>query len=200
MPDTETIDGPLESTPEHPRLGPGGPKFEARLRSLDAWDTEWIRPDRRFLQVLLLSEAINGLIGVVLLCIPLILVMTGIWTWPWLWLAILVPALLAASVVINMMLTPRRARAHGYVEREEDLLVRRGVIRHRVNAIPYGRLQYVEVSVGPIDRSSDWPRWKYTRLPPPRIPKFAASAPMTPRACVKTFHVVATTASRGSNE
>ncbi|WP_085528800.1 PH domain-containing protein [Kocuria massiliensis] len=152
MPDTETIDGPLESTPEHPRLGPGGPKFEARLRSLDAWDTEWIRPDRRFLQVLLLSEAINGLIGVVLLCIPLILVMTGIWTWPWLWLAILVPALLAASVVINMMLTPRRARAHGYVEREEDLLVRRGVIRHRVNAIPYGRLQYVEVSVGPIDR------------------------------------------------
>jgi uncharacterized protein len=47
----------------------------------------------------------------------------------------------------------RRVRAWGYAEREEDLLVRRGVMFRRMSVIPYGRMQYVEVTAGPFERA-----------------------------------------------
>jgi uncharacterized protein len=47
----------------------------------------------------------------------------------------------------------RRVRAWGYVERDQDLLVRRGVMFRRMSVIPYGRMQYVEVTAGPFERA-----------------------------------------------
>jgi uncharacterized protein len=47
----------------------------------------------------------------------------------------------------------RRVRAWGYAEREDDLLVRRGVMFRRLSVIPYGRMQYVEVTAGPFERA-----------------------------------------------
>ncbi len=47
----------------------------------------------------------------------------------------------------------RRAWAWGYAERAEDLLVRRGVMFRRMSVIPYGRMQYVEVTAGPFERA-----------------------------------------------
>lgn len=47
----------------------------------------------------------------------------------------------------------RRVEAWGYAEREEDLLVRRGVLFRRTSVIPYGRMQYVEVTAGPFERA-----------------------------------------------
>ncbi len=47
----------------------------------------------------------------------------------------------------------RRVRAWGYAERAEDLLVRRGVMFRRISVIPYGRMQYVEVTAGPFERA-----------------------------------------------
>jgi uncharacterized protein len=47
----------------------------------------------------------------------------------------------------------RRVRAWGYTEREDDLLVRRGVMFRRLSVIPYGRMQYVEVTAGPFERA-----------------------------------------------
>ncbi len=41
----------------------------------------------------------------------------------------------------------------GYAERAEDLLVRRGVMFRRMSVIPYGRMQYVEVTAGPFERA-----------------------------------------------
>ncbi len=46
----------------------------------------------------------------------------------------------------------RRVRAWGYAERADDLLVRRGVMFRRTSVIPYGRMQYVEVTAGPLER------------------------------------------------
>jgi membrane protein YdbS with pleckstrin-like domain len=46
----------------------------------------------------------------------------------------------------------RRWRAWGYAEREDDLLVRRGVLVRRTSVVPYGRMQYVDVTAGPLDR------------------------------------------------
>jgi uncharacterized protein len=47
----------------------------------------------------------------------------------------------------------RRVRAWGYAERADDLLVRRGVLFSRLSVIPYGRMQFIDVSAGPLERS-----------------------------------------------
>jgi uncharacterized protein len=47
----------------------------------------------------------------------------------------------------------RRVAAWGYAEREEDLMVRRGVLIRRQSVIPYGRMQYIDVTAGPVERS-----------------------------------------------
>jgi membrane protein YdbS with pleckstrin-like domain len=47
----------------------------------------------------------------------------------------------------------RRVRAWGYTERADDLLVRRGVMFRRLSVIPYGRMQFVDVTAGPFERA-----------------------------------------------
>jgi uncharacterized protein len=47
----------------------------------------------------------------------------------------------------------RRYRAWRYQERHEDLIVARGVMVQRLSVVPYGRMQFVEVTAGPIERS-----------------------------------------------
>jgi membrane protein YdbS with pleckstrin-like domain len=46
----------------------------------------------------------------------------------------------------------RRFHAWRYQERHEDLIVARGVMVHRLSVVPYGRMQFVEVTAGPIER------------------------------------------------
>ena len=50
-------------------------------------------------------------------------------------------------------LIPRQVRAIGYAERAEDLLVRKGVMFRSMSVIPYGRMQFVDVAMGPYDRA-----------------------------------------------
>jgi hypothetical protein len=65
--------------------------------------------------------------------------------------AIAVAVVIVAAGLISMLLW-RRYRAWGYAEREDDLLVRRGVMIRRLSVVPYGRMQFVDVTAGPVDR------------------------------------------------
>ncbi|RJK96046.1 PH domain-containing protein [Vallicoccus soli] len=47
----------------------------------------------------------------------------------------------------------RSRRAWGYTEREQDLLVRRGVAWRSLVVVPYGRMQFVDVTRGPLERA-----------------------------------------------
>ena len=47
----------------------------------------------------------------------------------------------------------RRFSAWGYAEREDDLLVQRGVLFSRLSVVPYGRMQFIDVTAGPLERS-----------------------------------------------
>ena len=47
----------------------------------------------------------------------------------------------------------RRFAAWGYAEREDDLLVQRGVLFSRLSVVPYGRMQFIDVTAGPLERS-----------------------------------------------
>ena len=65
-----------------------------------------------------------------------------------------VGGLLATLVMTGQTLVAveRRWAAWGYLEREDDLVVRRGVLVRRTSVVPYGRMQYVDVTAGPLDR------------------------------------------------
>jgi membrane protein YdbS with pleckstrin-like domain len=59
---------------------------------------------------------------------------------------------LAVVLVASLVFVRRRYRAWGYLERDEDLLVRRGVMIRRLSVVPYGRMQFVEVTAGLVER------------------------------------------------
>jgi membrane protein YdbS with pleckstrin-like domain len=67
------------------------------------------------------------------------------------------PGLIALAAAIvgyagAEVLALRRYAAWGDAERAEDLLVRRGVLVERLSVVPYGRMQFVDVVAGPLER------------------------------------------------
>lgn len=46
----------------------------------------------------------------------------------------------------------RNWRSWGYLERDDDLLINRGVLWRQLTVVPYGRMQLVEVTSGPLER------------------------------------------------
>ena len=69
----------------------------------------------------------------------------------WLVVAALVAVLLSA--VAGWLTVGRNARRWGYAERDEDLYITRGALVRRLVVVPYGRMQYVDVQAGPLDRA-----------------------------------------------
>jgi len=57
------------------------------------------------------------------------------------------------TAAIAWPLVGRRYRSWGYAEREDDLLVRRGVMFARLSVVPYGRMQFIDVTAGPLERA-----------------------------------------------
>lgn len=47
----------------------------------------------------------------------------------------------------------RNVTAHAWWEREDDLVIKRGRLWRSVTVVPYGRMQYVEVTAGPLERA-----------------------------------------------
>lgn len=66
------------------------------------------------------------------------------------WVPVLVGVLVVA--VLAFWGVARNAASWAYAEREEDLLVRHGILVRRLEVVPYGRMQLVEVSSGPLQR------------------------------------------------
>lgn len=55
----------------------------------------------------------------------------------------------------QLIVTPFQVRIHGWAEQSDDLLIRAGAVFRKYEAIPYGRLQFVEISQGPLQRKFD---------------------------------------------
>ena len=75
-----------------------------------------------------------------------------------LWMFFDVWPLLAAAAAILVLgatravLIVRSVRSWGYAERDDDLLVRHGLLVRRLSIVPYARMQFVDVSAGPLER------------------------------------------------
>jgi uncharacterized protein len=85
-----------------------------------------------------------------LFSIPAVIV--GVVTGRW-WISAILWGIAVAIVIIRLSLLNRAWRAWGYVEREDDLYITHGVLVKILIAVPYGRMQLVEVQSGPLERA-----------------------------------------------
>ena len=121
--------------------------------AIDPPGIEWQRVSPKYVTVRLVEWAIGNLLFLAVLSLPLLFVLLGGWLFPPLWLAVTVPAAMFLLALWRLVLIPRQVRAIGYAERDEDLLIRRGIFFQRTMVVPYGRMQYVDVAVGPVERA-----------------------------------------------
>ncbi|GAA2041558.1 PH domain-containing protein [Yaniella flava] len=57
--------------------------------------------------------------------------------------------------VVRIFIIPHQVRIHGWSEQSDDILIRSGAIFRAHTAVPYGRLQFVTVRQGPLQRKFD---------------------------------------------
>jgi membrane protein YdbS with pleckstrin-like domain len=122
------------------------PPAPASVSALDPWpDTvEWRRVSPKLITVELIARTAFALVTLVVLVV-------GNDLWPhWAWL--LGMAVVVVSAVWRSIVTVRAVKAWGYAERDNDLLVRHGLLVRRLSIVPYARMQYVDVTAGPLER------------------------------------------------
>ena len=115
----------------------------ARAPRLDL-DGEWHRVSPRYVVVEIVGTIIVGIIEVV---VAALLWLLADQTW-----ALWVGAALLLITLLNLIFEPRRVRSIGYQLRADDLLFRRGILFQRFVAVPYGRMQLVDITRGPVAR------------------------------------------------
>lgn len=66
----------------------------------------------------------------------------------------LAPGIIALLALIGVIVLPgRRYRAWGYRESEDELFIRHGLFQRVTTVIPFGRVQHIDISQGPVERS-----------------------------------------------
>jgi membrane protein YdbS with pleckstrin-like domain len=71
------------------------------------------------------------------------------------WLFGIGMALIAVFAIWDAIVSVRSVRSWGYAERDHDLLVRHGLLIRRLSIVPYARMQFVDVTAGPLERLFD---------------------------------------------
>ena len=110
-------------------------------------DYEWQRLSPNFRKLRRLTTL---LVAPIIFTIPAVIVgvVSGLW-----WISAIIWGFAAVIVVIRLVLVGRTYRSWGYVEREDDLYITHGVLFRSLVAVPYGRMQLVEVESGPLERA-----------------------------------------------
>ena len=108
---------------------------------------EWKRLSPKFRSMRILTSLI---IPPVIFTIAAVIVGVASGTW---WISGVIWAIAAVIVIIRLGFVTRSWRSWGYVEREDDLYITHGVMFRNLIAVPYGRMQLVEVESGPLERA-----------------------------------------------
>jgi uncharacterized protein len=108
-------------------------------------EDEWLAPSPRLLRLRRIEVAVAAVLVGAAVVVPFLFA-RGLYA------VISLVVVLVAAAAAERFVT-RRFRAWGYAERAEDLLVRRGVMFSRLSVVPYGRMQFIDVTAGPLERS-----------------------------------------------
>ncbi|MET4637721.1 PH domain-containing protein [Mycetocola sp. 2940] len=136
--------------PEHPAVpdlpgsAPDVPPVVEAPRRVEVGG-EWRRVSPKYILVDLIGAGITAVIVIAVAILWAVLFQQA-WQW-WVMAALLV------AIAIGAAFTPRRIRAIGYQLRQDDLLFRRGIMWTRVVAVPYGRMQLIDINRGPVARA-----------------------------------------------
>lgn len=127
------------AAPEFARLVE--PRSENRL-ALEGGVWHQISP--KYVTVQFISTG-SLLLAVVAATLVLTLLMHQLWAW--------IPGgIMTVILAWTLAILPRQARAIGYQLRDDDLVFRRGILWQRFVAVPYGRMQLIDITHGPLDR------------------------------------------------
>ncbi|TDN90779.1 PH domain-containing protein [Microbacterium sp. BK668] len=150
---TDAVPHAAPSSPLEPSAGPaaaldhGTYTHLAEPRSphrLELAQGVWHQISRKYLWVQLISSG-----TVLVLVVVAVAVITLVLGQPW---ALIPGTIVAVIMVWTMVILPRQLKAIGYQLREDDLVFRRGILWQRMVAVPYGRMQLVDITHGPLDR------------------------------------------------
>ena len=89
-------------------------------------------------------------VGIVVLPVLLATIVAAVFATRWLLVATLVVALVGLWAV---WLVGRQVSAISWVELDEEIVIRKGRMLRTLVSVPYGRLQYVDIQSGPLERS-----------------------------------------------
>jgi membrane protein YdbS with pleckstrin-like domain len=67
-------------------------------------------------------------------------------------LPLVVAAVAVVIGLVSAVLVARSVATWRYAEREDDLLVRHGLLLRKLSIVPYARMQFVDVTAGPLER------------------------------------------------
>ena len=107
-------------------------------------DGTWHQLARQYVWVQQISSGVFALI-----VLTAMLLLTLVWGQWWAWIP---GGIILIMLAWTMVITPRQARAYGYQLRRDDLVFRKGILWQRVVAVPYGRMQLIDITHGPLDR------------------------------------------------
>jgi uncharacterized protein len=123
------------------------PAYPVRVTAFTAWpaDVQWrpLSPRLFWLELLGHLTRLAFALGACLV----------VWLFWSQWPVLVVALMFLAGTLIRLITLRRSIRSWGYAERAEDLLVRHGLLVRRLSIVPYGRMQFVDVTAGPLERA-----------------------------------------------
>lgn len=130
----------LPETPEHPNVDPA----VGRVELFDGGGLPWQPVSPKLVTARTIT--LLGWLVPMLVALGVVAVLLS----PWLW----VPAAVLALVIVwGLWLIRRQVSAMSFLELSEDLVIRKGRVFRQVSSIPFGRLQYVDLQSGPLERA-----------------------------------------------
>lgn len=116
----------------------------AALNDFDA-GKNWLRPSPQLWRLRRIQGGVAAAIAVFAVG-----VLAGIYT-TW-WWGLMAAAAVCCIALLAMRALRRRVHSWRYLERDDDLMVARGLMVRRLSVVPYGRMQFVDVVAGPFER------------------------------------------------
>ncbi|WP_156760813.1 PH domain-containing protein [Microbacterium karelineae] len=109
-----------------------------------ALDGTWHQISPRYV----VSQLLQEILGVVVVAIVAIVVFM-IADQPWVFG---IAGIIVFFQLVSLVILPRQAKALGYMLRGDDIVFRKGILWQRMVAVPYGRMQLIDITHGPLDR------------------------------------------------